>query len=63
MSELALHPRTVTASQPKIAVDFRVPADACDCHVHVFGTAAEFPFAPQRGYTPPPANTLRSPFV
>jgi predicted TIM-barrel fold metal-dependent hydrolase len=56
MSELALHPRTVTASQPKTAVDFRVPADACDCHVHVFGTAAEFPFAARRGYTPPPAS-------
>jgi predicted TIM-barrel fold metal-dependent hydrolase len=56
MSELALHPRTVTASQPQTAVDFRVPAGACDCHVHVFGTASEFPFAAQRGYTPPPAN-------
>jgi len=56
MSELPLHARTVTASQPKTAVDFRVPAGACDCHVHVFGTAAEFPFAAQRGYTPPPAN-------
>jgi predicted TIM-barrel fold metal-dependent hydrolase len=56
MSELALHPRTVTASQPKTAVAFRVPAGACDCHVHVFGTAAEFPFAAQRGYTPPPAG-------
>jgi predicted TIM-barrel fold metal-dependent hydrolase len=41
MSELPLHARTVTASQPKTAVDFRVPAGACDCHVHVFGTAAE----------------------
>jgi predicted TIM-barrel fold metal-dependent hydrolase/predicted NBD/HSP70 family sugar kinase len=56
MSELALHPRTVTASQPRTAVDFRVPAEACDCHVHVFGTAAEFAFAAQRGYTPPPAS-------
>jgi len=54
--ELALHPRTVTASQPKTALTFRVPAGACDCHVHVFGTAAEFPFAAQRGYTPPPAR-------
>jgi len=56
MSELAQHLRTVTASQPKTAVGFRVPADACDCHVHVFATAAEFPFAAQRGYTPPPAR-------
>ena len=54
--EIPVHPRTMTASQPKTAVAFRVPADSCDCHVHVFGTAAEFPFAAQRGYTPPPAS-------
>jgi predicted TIM-barrel fold metal-dependent hydrolase/predicted NBD/HSP70 family sugar kinase len=56
LSELPLHPRTMTASQPKAPVDFRVPADSCDCHVHVFGTAAEFPFAGSRGYTPPAAS-------
>ena len=48
--------RTVEASQPRTAVGFAVPDAACDCHVHVFGTAAEFPFAARRGYTPPPAN-------
>ncbi len=48
--------RTVTASQPATAVAFRVPAGACDCHVHVFGDAAEFPFAARRGYTPPTAG-------
>ena len=36
-------------------VDFRVPAGACDCHVHVFGDPSRFPFAPDRPYTPPPA--------
>ena len=29
-----------------------VPADAVDAHCHVFGPAAEFPFAPERKYTP-----------
>jgi predicted TIM-barrel fold metal-dependent hydrolase len=48
--------RTLTASQPKTAVSFAIPADACDCHVHVFGTAAEFPLVPARGYTPPAAS-------
>jgi predicted TIM-barrel fold metal-dependent hydrolase len=48
--------RTIVASQPKTAVGFRVPHGACDCHVHVFGTAAEFPFVEARGYTPPPAS-------
>jgi len=36
-------------------VNFRVPARACDCHVHVFGDARRFPFSPDRPYTPPPA--------
>jgi len=48
--------RTVIASQPKTAVNFAVPQGACDCHVHVFGAAAEFPFVATRGYTPPPAG-------
>jgi predicted TIM-barrel fold metal-dependent hydrolase len=48
--------RTIIASQPKTPVGFRVPPGACDCHVHVFGIAAEFPFVDKRGYTPPPAG-------
>jgi predicted TIM-barrel fold metal-dependent hydrolase len=48
--------RTIVASQPKTAVGFRVPPGACDCHVHVFGAAPEFPFVEPRGYTPPPAS-------
>ena len=55
-SQAAPYPRTIKASQPRTAVAFAVPAGACDCHVHVFGTAAEFPFAAGRGYTPPPAS-------
>ncbi len=47
---------TIAASQPATAVSFAVPTGACDCHVHVFGSAAEFAFASRRGYTPPPAN-------
>ena len=30
----------------------RLPAGACDCHVHVFGPAARFPFAAGRNFTP-----------
>jgi predicted TIM-barrel fold metal-dependent hydrolase len=36
--------------------DFAVPRGACDCHTHVFGPPAEFPFAPQRLYTPGEAS-------
>ena len=31
---------------------FRAPAGAVDAHCHVFGPAAQFPFAPERKYTP-----------
>jgi predicted TIM-barrel fold metal-dependent hydrolase len=49
--------RTVAPSQPKTPVGFRVPPAACDCHVHVFGRAPQYPYVAQRGYTPPPAGT------
>ena len=29
-----------------------LPAGACDAHCHVFGPGAEFPYAPERKYTP-----------
>ena len=35
-------------SKPK----FRPPAGAVDAHCHVFGQEAEFPYAPERKYTP-----------
>jgi 2-pyrone-4,6-dicarboxylate lactonase len=31
---------------------FRLPAGAVDAHCHVFGPGGEFPFAPERKYTP-----------
>jgi predicted TIM-barrel fold metal-dependent hydrolase len=40
------------ASQPKTAVNFEVPADACDCHTHIHGDPAQFPFFAGRIYTP-----------
>ena len=58
----AWHRRGVAASpQEQTPVDFRVPARACDSHVHVFGDATRFPFSPDRPYTPPlaPVNELR----
>ena len=32
--------------------DYQAPAGAVDAHCHVFGPGDEFPFAPQRKYTP-----------
>ncbi|MBW8845729.1 MAG: amidohydrolase family protein [Burkholderiales bacterium] len=37
-----------TPSRPR----FQVPAGAVDAHCHVFGPGAQFPFAPERKYTP-----------
>jgi 2-pyrone-4,6-dicarboxylate lactonase len=35
---------------------FRLPDGAVDAHCHVFGPAAQFPFAPERKYTPVDAS-------
>src|ERR1700683_521392 len=40
------------ASQPATPVNFAVPAHACDCHTHIFGDPAKFPFFDGRTYTP-----------
>ncbi|HET7803902.1 MAG TPA: amidohydrolase family protein, partial [Pseudolabrys sp.] len=37
-----------TPGKPKL----KLPAGACDAHVHVFGPRARFPFAEGRRYTP-----------
>ena len=42
---LVFHPN------PK-APDFQLPKGAVDAHCHVFGPSLEFPFAPERKYTP-----------
>ena len=45
-----------TASQPSTPVNFDVPAGACDCHTHIHGDPAKFPFFAGRVYTPEPAS-------
>lgn len=53
---LALSRRALAkASQPSTAVNFTVPANACDTHTHIFGDPAKFPFWSGRVYTPEPA--------
>jgi predicted TIM-barrel fold metal-dependent hydrolase len=44
------------AAQPSTAVNFEVPAGACDTHTHVFGDPQRFPFAAARAYTPEQAS-------
>jgi predicted TIM-barrel fold metal-dependent hydrolase len=40
------------ASQPATPVNFEVPPGACDCHTHIHGDPAKFPWFPGRVYTP-----------
>jgi predicted TIM-barrel fold metal-dependent hydrolase len=54
----AMHNRTAfaNASQPSTPVNFDIPAGACDCHTHIHGDPAKFPFFAGRVYTPEPAS-------
>jgi len=49
-----MHMRTslAKASQPATPVSFDVPAGACDCHTHIHGDPATFPYFAGRVYTP-----------
>jgi predicted TIM-barrel fold metal-dependent hydrolase len=40
------------ASQPATKVAFEVPPGACDCHTHIHGDPAKFPWFAGRTYTP-----------
>jgi predicted TIM-barrel fold metal-dependent hydrolase len=40
------------AAQPSTAVNFDVPAGACDCHTHIHADPEKFPFFADRVYTP-----------
>lgn len=39
-------------SQPSTAVNFAIPPNACDCHTHIHGDPAKFPWFEGRVYTP-----------
>jgi predicted TIM-barrel fold metal-dependent hydrolase len=51
---VSLHARNLfaKAAQPATPVSFDVPAGACDCHTHIHGDTAQFPFFAGRIYTP-----------
>jgi predicted TIM-barrel fold metal-dependent hydrolase len=55
---LALSAGTLFAKgiHPFTPITFAVPSDACDCHTHIIGDPAKFPFTPARVYTPEPAS-------
>ena len=49
---LRARPAAAKAAQPATAVNFAMPAGACDCHTHIHGDPAKFPFFAGRVYTP-----------
>ena len=50
----AMNNRTASAkaAQPSTPVNLEVPAGACDCHTHIHGDPAKFPFFAGCVYTP-----------
>jgi predicted TIM-barrel fold metal-dependent hydrolase len=44
-------PARATTKPPKV----KAPAKSVDCHFHIFGPDARYPYAAKRGYTPPEA--------
>ena len=45
-------PALADPSQPSTAVSFQVPPGACDCHTHIHGDPARYPWFEGRVYTP-----------
>ncbi len=48
---------TIPGPDPDTRIpDFVLPPLACDAHCHIFGPSAQYPYAPDRPYTPPDAG-------
>jgi predicted TIM-barrel fold metal-dependent hydrolase len=46
--------KPIAGPDPKpVKPRYTPPPGACDAHCHIFGPAAQFPYAPERRYTPP----------
>lgn len=50
-------PKLIAGPDPSpITPSVKLPAGACDSHCHIFGPGDEFPYHPNRSYTPPDAG-------
>lgn len=49
---MSARPSHWMAPQPAAKLSFAVPPGACDCHTHIHGPTAEFPYFAGRVYTP-----------
>ena len=45
--------------EPRLPRRFTVPQGAVDSHAHVIGLPPDYPFVPERGYTPPEATAAQ----
>lgn len=52
ISPLKITRRGLILGSVALAVDFTIPKNACDCHTHIIGDPAKFPFFAGRTYTP-----------
>src|SRR5206468_13118123 len=50
---ICMSPATRHSAPSMHPSEFRVPVDACDCHMHVYED--RFPLVPQATFKPPPA--------
>jgi 2-pyrone-4,6-dicarboxylate lactonase len=55
IAELPTAPYCLAPSSKMEPASFKMPEGACDTHAHVISTSADYPMAPSRSYTPPPA--------
>jgi len=51
-----ISPMTSNGDEAPAGRRFDIPALACDCHMHIFGSRETYPYADGRVYTPPPAS-------
>ena len=51
-----MHKPSIPGPDPNTKIPkFKMPPIACDAHMHIFGPADKYPYAPDRPYTPPDA--------
>ena len=50
-------PKLIAGPDPSpVTPSVKLPAGACDSHCHIFGPGDQFPYHPNRSYTPPDAG-------
>src|SRR5258708_24277079 len=55
-TDSSLAPLCMAADAQPRAPDTALPRGACDCHAHICGRAAAYPYGAERIYTPPDAT-------